>query len=245
MNNFDLQKKLNSLGFNAGKVDGVFGPSTRRAVIEFQKSKGLVADGIAGPMTKAALLEGIVAAPKKMVGPRKSLVGMPEWLRFAYSFLGLKEIPGKRHNQKIVGWWESLGLHFRDDETPWCAGFANRMVQLCGLPIPKKYRAAALGWVWNGYGTELPGPALGAFMIMTRPGRAGSGHITIVAGKNRKGQIMGLGGNQGNMVQINPYHPTARKARYFWPQGAALPKSHGMKTLPVITSGGAKLVNEG
>lgn len=239
-----LQRLLISRGHNPGPVDGKKGVQTTRAVIAFQKENSLVPDGIVGPLTIAALTENIVASPAQMHGPRKSKVGMPPWLRFAYSFLGLREVKGKRHNQKIVGWWEALGLHFRDDETPWCAGFANRMVQLSGLPIPKKYRAAALGWIWNGYGTELPGPALGAFMLMERPGRPGSGHITIVAGKDRNGNVMGLGGNQGDMVQINPYSPTARNARYFYPQGAALPKRFGMNTLPIISKGGAKLINE-
>jgi murein DD-endopeptidase MepM/ murein hydrolase activator NlpD len=36
-------------------ADGLFGPLTRRAVIKFQKSHGLVADGIVGPKTWAAL----------------------------------------------------------------------------------------------------------------------------------------------------------------------------------------------
>lgn len=46
-----LQNSLNKLGFNAGVVDGVFGPGTEKAVKDFQSSKGLVADGIVGPMT--------------------------------------------------------------------------------------------------------------------------------------------------------------------------------------------------
>jgi len=36
-------------------ADGIFGPLTQKAVINFQKSKGLVPDGIVGPKTKAAL----------------------------------------------------------------------------------------------------------------------------------------------------------------------------------------------
>ena len=54
-----LQERLRELGFNPGRIDGDFGPATRAAVIAFQQSEGLVADGIAGPRTQAAL--GLVA----------------------------------------------------------------------------------------------------------------------------------------------------------------------------------------
>lgn len=45
----ELQRRLNALGFDAGKVDGIFGPDTRRAVTEFQENRGMAEDGIAGP----------------------------------------------------------------------------------------------------------------------------------------------------------------------------------------------------
>ena len=51
----DLQQKLKDLGFDPNGVDGNFGPGTRDAVIAFQQSKGLQADGIAGPATLAAV----------------------------------------------------------------------------------------------------------------------------------------------------------------------------------------------
>ena len=50
-----LQQKLKDLGFDPNGVDGNFGPGTRDAVIAFQQSQGLQADGIAGPATLAAL----------------------------------------------------------------------------------------------------------------------------------------------------------------------------------------------
>src|SRR6059036_453772 len=50
-----LQQKLKDLGFDPNGVDGNFGPGTRDAVIAFQQSKGLQADGIAGPATQRVL----------------------------------------------------------------------------------------------------------------------------------------------------------------------------------------------
>ncbi|TWM85108.1 N-acetylmuramoyl-L-alanine amidase XlyA [Bacillus licheniformis] len=50
-----LQSKLNSLGFNAGKVDGIFGSQTESAVKQFQKAVGIAVDGIVGPNTRSKL----------------------------------------------------------------------------------------------------------------------------------------------------------------------------------------------
>ncbi len=43
-----LQDALNTLGYNAGNIDGIFGENTKNAVIRFQKDKNLTADGIVG-----------------------------------------------------------------------------------------------------------------------------------------------------------------------------------------------------
>ena len=46
-----IQKKLKSLGYSVGIVDGIYGSKTRSAVIAFQKNCGITADGICGPVT--------------------------------------------------------------------------------------------------------------------------------------------------------------------------------------------------
>jgi N-acetylmuramoyl-L-alanine amidase len=51
----ELQRRLNALGFDAGKEDGLFGPSTHDAVLEFQRNTGADVDGIVGPTTTEAL----------------------------------------------------------------------------------------------------------------------------------------------------------------------------------------------
>ena len=50
-----LQEKLKALGFNPGRIDGDFGTGTDAAVLAFQKSEGLLADGEAGVKTLIAL----------------------------------------------------------------------------------------------------------------------------------------------------------------------------------------------
>ena len=52
----NLQDRLIQMGFNCGKVDGVFGANTERAVKEFQKSVGINSDGKCGPATLISLM---------------------------------------------------------------------------------------------------------------------------------------------------------------------------------------------
>jgi N-acetylmuramoyl-L-alanine amidase len=43
-----LQQRLNALGFDSGKVDGIFGPDTLTALLDFQANRRMAEDGIAG-----------------------------------------------------------------------------------------------------------------------------------------------------------------------------------------------------
>ena len=50
-----LQRRLSGLGFDLGRVDGVFGRRTDHALREFQRSVGVDADGTCGPETFRAI----------------------------------------------------------------------------------------------------------------------------------------------------------------------------------------------
>ena len=47
----ELQRRLNRLGFDAGRADGLFGAQTDTALREFQKGVGVTSDGTCGPDT--------------------------------------------------------------------------------------------------------------------------------------------------------------------------------------------------
>lgn len=51
-----LQTRLVEMGFNPGRVDGIFGPQLEIAVKEFQKSVGAKIDGQCGPSTVMAMV---------------------------------------------------------------------------------------------------------------------------------------------------------------------------------------------
>ena len=51
----ELQASLARIGFDSGRVDGIFGPATARALEDFQHNSGLYVDGVCGPATVRAL----------------------------------------------------------------------------------------------------------------------------------------------------------------------------------------------
>ncbi len=73
----ELQHRLDNLGFDAGKPDGIFGPDTHRAVVDFQGNRGLAADGVAGP---EVITELRLVSRRRTATGRESLRER-EWLR--------------------------------------------------------------------------------------------------------------------------------------------------------------------
>ncbi|QUI24500.1 peptidoglycan-binding protein [Vallitalea pronyensis] len=56
-----IQSQLNKVGFNCGTPDGYFGTGTKRAVKNFQTSKGLTSNGIVDYITRQKLFESQTA----------------------------------------------------------------------------------------------------------------------------------------------------------------------------------------
>jgi N-acetylmuramoyl-L-alanine amidase len=68
-----LQGRLNALGFDAGREDGILGPDTDRAVRAFQREYGVAEDGIVGPRTYTALTGLRIDRPITAAGLREEL----------------------------------------------------------------------------------------------------------------------------------------------------------------------------
>jgi N-acetylmuramoyl-L-alanine amidase len=78
-----LQRTLGSLGFDAGRVDGIFGPQTHNALTDFQRNAGLTVDGICGPSTLETLARVSTKAEDEVVAgvrERERLRGTPPTL---------------------------------------------------------------------------------------------------------------------------------------------------------------------
>jgi N-acetylmuramoyl-L-alanine amidase len=75
----ELQRRLNGLGFDAGREDGILGPETETALRRFQRDAGLVTDATCGPETLAALervsalAEGSVARVREREALRRDV----------------------------------------------------------------------------------------------------------------------------------------------------------------------------
>ena len=137
----------------------------------------------------------------------------PVWLGIARKYIGIREIPGPKHNATIMGWLSRLKSWIRDDETPWCGTFVAAVMQEAGLPYPKEYPRAK---AWGDYGSRLRTHVLapGAILVFARQG---GGHVGFYVGEDRDCYHV-LGGNQGNAVSTTRI-AKVRCIATRWPKG--------------------------
>lgn len=234
-----LQLTLASFGYPL-KGTGYFGGATDTAVTDFQRKHGLTPDGEVGLATAAALDAAMPVRSSIPIHPPSSEVARPLWVQAGMAWIGTKEQPGSGDNPTILNWAKEEGgdiaKEYTHDVIPWCALFANHILTQVGLK--------GTGTLWAldfaKWGQKLAGPAVGAFAPMQR---SGGGHIPIVIGRDQKGNIMCLGGNQSDAVNIKPFDPARVKA-WRWPNGIALPSLVGFNTLPIVHSDGRLSTNE-
>ncbi|EKM5742862.1 TIGR02594 family protein [Enterobacter kobei] len=138
----------------------------------------------------------------------------PTWLTEARKHTGLSEIKGVQHAAEILQFWKDIRRGgIKDDETPWCSAFVGAMFERCGIRSTRFESARS----WLEWGTKLNTPAYGCVVVFSRDG---GGHVGFVVGLQQNGDLMVLGGNQSDAVNIRAFSP-GRVVGYRWPEGIA------------------------
>jgi uncharacterized protein (TIGR02594 family) len=251
-----VQLALAKLGFHLSGT-GYFGNATDTAVSAFQRAAGLFPGGIVDDQTLDAIQaavgkksasdlapDGHQSAPQ----PHKTVVanvGRPLWLEAGVNLIGTKERPGSGDNEVIIDWAKDEGgaiaKEYDHDSIPWCALFADHCLRLADIKGPGTLWALDFGNPSKWPAVKLAGPAVGAFAPMLRNG---GGHIGIVAGKDQNGNIMLLGGNQTDAVNIKPFASTRLNKGFWWPKSVPVPARVGIASLPIVRSDGQVSHNE-
>jgi N-acetylmuramoyl-L-alanine amidase len=143
----ELQSRLSQLGFDAGKVDGTFGAQTEKAVIDFQRNRGLPEDGMAGPdvITELRLiLRGTMRGGREVI---REL----EWLRtLSSSLVGTRVFfdPACRTREEAQAAWaaaSSAALELQE------RGGIPMMSRSADTSLPERVRAGRA----NRHGAEI------------------------------------------------------------------------------------------
>lgn len=147
------------------------------------------------------------------------------WITEARKFIGLHEVKGVKNAPEIVQFWKDIKRGgIKDDETPWCAAFVGAMLERVGIQSSRNEGSKSyLAW-----GNKISPPVAGCIVVFTRDG---GGHGGFVVGQDKAGNLLVLGGNQGDAVNVRAF-ARDRVVGYRWPYGVAMPNS----PLPVLAA---------
>jgi N-acetylmuramoyl-L-alanine amidase len=133
----ELQSRLNSLGFDPGKVDGIFGPDTESAILDFQHNRHLAEDGKMGPevVTEIHLVtRGEMKEGRQAIREREWLRGLPATVAGARIFL---DADCRDPEEAITSWnaASAAALAIQD------AGGLPMMSRSNDIQLPERVRA--------------------------------------------------------------------------------------------------------
>lgn len=208
-----IQRGLHAAGYYQGTFLGVPGAKTQAAYDAYWAGQS--------PGTPAP---GILAEQR----------GTP-WMKEADRWLGLREIPGPQHQPQILGWWEAIKQSYRDDETAWCAAYVGGVLEECGIPSTRSAAARS----YEKYGEAITTPTYGAITVFWRGSKSGwQGHVAFLVGVTKSGELLCLGGNQGDAVTVAKFDRT-RLLGFRFPRG-----DYERRAAPVLAGPAAYSTNE-
>lgn len=124
----------------------------------------------------------------------------PDWLKVAYKEIGTKEIPGDKHEKRILDYGTAVDLDVTSDEIPWCSNLVN----WCFKQVDIEGTKSAVARSWLAWGKEIEKPYRGCVAIFRRGKSSWQGHVGFWVGEQGS-DILLLGGNQSNQVCIMRY----------------------------------------
>lgn len=102
-----------------------------------------------------------------------------------------------------------------------CAAFVGAMLERAGIQSSRFEGARS----YASWGEKLAEPTDGCVVVFSRDG---GGHVGFVVGQDSVGNLLVLGGNQSDAVNVKAF-PRSRVTAYRWPAGVSMP----IGTLPV------------
>jgi N-acetylmuramoyl-L-alanine amidase len=160
----ELQQRLCTLGFDTGRVDGIFGDATVRALGEFQRNAGLPVDGIVGGATLEELLrlESRHHEPELVssVRARATLRDAPPTLRGRHVAVGesggLGSVTGALRRRLTWGGVRVTELHHPDDSVQATEANELEVDVFVGLRLNPSAPLCRTAF-WSGTHDESPG----------------------------------------------------------------------------------------
>lgn len=99
----------------------------------------------------------------------------------------------------LMSFFQKSGVQVDPQKTPWCAGFANAIIQSGGGKGTGSLAAKSfLNW-----GQPVDKPTPGDVVVLNRGNDPAKGHVGFYSGTNPDGTINVLGGNQGSRGEVS------------------------------------------
>jgi len=140
----------------------------------------------------------------------------PNWLKTALTYIGTKEIKGRKHNPVILGWWKKIKVNWvKTDEVPNCAAFIGNCFEEVGIRSTRSGRAQS--YAKSPHFKKIKAPVVGCVVVFERGAKgSGKGHVIFGMGRDKRGRIVGVGANHSDTTSIKPFK-TSRVIGYYWP----------------------------